>query len=324
MENSVTQPLVYRSCGFDPFANLASEQLFMDLIEEDEQLLFLWQNRNTVVIGRNQNPWKECRISELEGDGGVLARRMSGGGAVYHDDGNLNFTFISPKAHYDVERNLEVIVEAVRSFGLDAAKSGRNDIEVDGAKFSGNAFFQTKDTCCHHGTLMVDVDITKLSRYLQPDPRKLKARSVDSVQSRVVNLHDLDARITIESLAEALVAAFSKVYQEEAREFPAQRLPERSLQEATKAHFTAPEWRFGETFTPTHTIDERFTWGGIEIKLIVKNKIITEAMIYSDALDTTLAESLRDHLINTPYNKEAILSLLKPNSHATPQNTPRT
>lgn len=310
MQNETAHPLVYRSPVFDPFANLAAEQLFMDAINADEQLLFLWQNRNTVVIGRNQNPWKECRIAELEKDGGLLARRLSGGGAVYHDKGNLNFTFISPKPHYDVERNLKIIIKAIRSFGIEAVKSGRNDLEIAGAKFSGNAFFQSKKTSCHHGTLMVAVDTTKLSRYLQPDPRKLKARNVESVKSRVINLHDLDDRITPESLAEALTRVFSQEYGE-ARAFPTKRLPDASLYARTKKHFASQEWRFGKTFTPTHTFDERFDWGSIDIQLKVEGGIVIEAMIYSDALDTIFVDKLHDFLVNTSYEELSFTTLFE-------------
>ncbi|MCL2826160.1 MAG: lipoate--protein ligase, partial [Eggerthellaceae bacterium] len=226
--NVGAKALFLRSTSTNPFANLALERLLMDEVLPGEQLLFLWQNHRTVVVGRNQNPWKECRIAELEKDGGFLARRLSGGGAVYHDSGNLNFTFISPKASYSVERNLRVICDAVKSFGLDAAVSGRNDVEVEGMKFSGNAFFETDKASCHHGTLMIDVDVEELSRYLQPDPRKLSSRSIDSVKARVVNLQDLNSLVTVVSLGDALVEAFAREYGAPACEMSSDRLPQPS------------------------------------------------------------------------------------------------
>ena len=130
---------------FNPYQNMGLEEYLMYQAGEDECILYLWQNERTVVIGRNQNAWKECQTEELEGDGGYLARRLSGGGAVFHDLGNLNFTFLVRKENFNVEKQTEVILRAVNSLGIHAEKSGRNDITVDGCKFSGNAYLRSGD-----------------------------------------------------------------------------------------------------------------------------------------------------------------------------------
>ena len=130
---------IYQASGSDPFENLAREQVLLEQGPADGVILYLWQNQNTVVIGRNQNAWGECRTTELNRDGGHLARRLSGGGAVYHDMGNLNFTFLVSKKNYDLPRQLQVIVTACRNLGLNAQITGRNDVAIDGRKFSGNS-----------------------------------------------------------------------------------------------------------------------------------------------------------------------------------------
>ncbi len=187
----IKQCLTILGSGVDPYANLALEEYLLTHIPDETVIPYLWQNQNTVVIGKNQNAWKECRFTDLEADQGHLARRLSGGGAVFHDLGNLNFTFLAHKEDYSVPKQLDVILEAVRSLGISAEKTGRNDVTADGRKFSGNAFYSNGVTEYHHGTLMVDVDKEKLSRYLNVSPKKLQSKGVDSVRSRVVNLREL-------------------------------------------------------------------------------------------------------------------------------------
>ena len=203
---------ILRGESTDPHYNLAVEQVLLESVEEGECVLYLWRNANTVVIGRNQNAWKECRGTLLYDEGGKLARRLSGGGAVFHDLGNLNFTFLLRQADYDLDRQLSVIEGAVRSLGVDAVRSGRNDILADGKKFSGNAFYKNGVQAYHHGTLLVDVDMDKLSRYLSPSKAKLAAKGVDSARSRVVNLRELVPGLTIAMLIDALEHSFAACY----------------------------------------------------------------------------------------------------------------
>ena len=167
-----------------PHHNQATELALVQSLPEHSAALYLWRNRRTVVVGRNQDCFAECRVAELEADGGCLARRVSGGGAVYHDRNNLNFSFIMPMQTYDVARQLGVVMRAVRGFGVNAQMSGRNDLEADDAKFSGNAFYRTKDVGLHHGTLLIDTDIALLERYLVPDADKLKRRGVQLTRVR--------------------------------------------------------------------------------------------------------------------------------------------
>ena len=196
------------STSFNPWLNLAIEEYLVENVKDNEVILYLWQNKDTVVIGSNQNPWKECNIEKMK-DGDIkLARRLSGGGAVFHDVGNLNFTFLMGKDLYNQDQQLRVILDAVNSYGFNAEFSGRNDILIDGRKFSGNAYFFGDTSSYHHGTLLVDADMLKLTEYLNPSKQKIVSNGVDSVKSRVVNLKSIKDSITIEDLKSSLVKSF--------------------------------------------------------------------------------------------------------------------
>lgn len=296
---------LYESAGFDPHRNLAIEQHLLERVQPGACILYLWQNQNTVVIGRNQNAWKECRTSLLEEEGGHLARRLSGGGAVFHDLGNLNFTFLVPQSDYDLDRQFSVIQEAVRSFGIPAEKSGRNDVLSAGRKFSGNAFYRNGTQAYHHGTLLVDVDMQKMGRYLNPSKAKLQSKGVDSVRSRVVNLRELNPEVTIDSLKDAMAEAFSKVYG-----LPLARLSEDSLDaayvESLYRQNSSWEWLYGQKIPFTFEWEERFPWGGIQIALQVENGIVRQAKVYSDAMDWSMAPKLEKALIGSRFSREAL------------------
>ena len=268
--------------------NLATEQVLTEEVQKGEIILYLWQNERTVVIGRNQNAWKECRVGQLEEDHGHLARRLSGGGAVFHDIGNLNFSFCVRREDYDVDRQLEVILQAVQRFGIEVKKTGRNDLEVPGVgKFSGNAFLKTEKGCCHHGTIMLQVDRENLSRYLSVSAEKLASKGVDSVRSRVVNLKDLSPEITVDALCEALKEAFGQVYG-----LPVEEVPAPTEVQNQAEYLSSWDWRFGRRIPFTVTLENRFSWGGVELNLQVNEGIIREVVCYTDAMDPQLSEKV--------------------------------
>ena len=296
---------LYESTSYDPYYNLAVEQHLMETVEEGTCILYLWQNENTVVIGRNQNAWKECRISLLEQEGGHLARRLSGGGAVFHDLGNLNFTFLVPQADYCLDRQFSVIQEAARNFGIPAEKSGRNDVLADGRKFSGNAFFRSGTRAYHHGTLLLDVDTQRMGRYLNPSKAKLQSKGVDSVRSRVVNLRELNPDITIPKLKAAMAEAFAGVYGLPLGRIQADALDKLCI-DSLRQRNGSWEWLYGQKIPFTFEWEDRFPWGGIQIALRVENGIVQQAKIYSDAMDWSLAPKLEQALTQCRFSQEAL------------------
>ena len=201
-----------------------------------------------------------------------------------------------------------MIARAVEAFGVPVEKSGRNDLLVKGRKFSGNAFYESGDFCYHHGTLLVDVDTEKMSRYLTVSKEKLHSKGVDSVRSRVGNLNVLCPEITVETLAESMKKAFSSVYGVQAEECSVEDCLKKAQELREK--YASWDWKYGRKIPFTHSVSGRFPWGGVELELQVDGGIIQKAVLYSDSLDTTLG-GLAGELEGCPYEREALCTRVK-------------
>lgn len=294
---------IYISNSFDPYENLAVEKHLLDTVAEGCCTLYLWQNQNTVVIGRNQNPWAECQCTLLEAEGATLARRLSGGGAVFHDLGNLNFTFLCREEDYDLPRQMQVIQTACTLAGIETQLSGRNDILADGRKFSGNAFYNSGGKSYHHGTLMIAADIEKMQRYLTPSKAKLDAKGVKSVRSRVVNLADLSATLTCSSMKKHMVCAFEKVYGIKPDVIDS--IMSDEIKELTEK-YSSWDYLYGGSAPFTFSCEDRFPWGQVQLQLQVKDGIITSAKVYTDSMDWTLSDTLQTALHGCHFNRTEI------------------
>ncbi|EPC4028106.1 lipoate--protein ligase A [Aeromonas salmonicida] len=304
------------SDSHDPLFNLAVEECIFRQMDPNQRVLFLWRNANTVVIGRAQNPWKECNTRRMEEDGVTLARRSSGGGAVFHDLGNSCFTFMAGKPGYDKSISTAIVLDALKLLGVSAFASGRNDLLVatqDGdRKVSGSAYRETHDRGFHHGTLLLDADLSRLANYLNPDPKKLAAKGISSVRSRVANLCELLPGIEHQQVSHALIEAFFAHYG--ARVSPEHisptQLPDLPGFADTFARQRSWEWNFGHAPAFTHQLDERFDWGGVELHFDVEKGVIGRAQIFSDSLDPAPLDALTQRLVGVTYRSDAIAALL--------------
>ena len=294
----------------DPWRNLALEEYLLDSVTPGSCTLYLWQNRRTVVLGRNQNADNECALPLLLSDGGKAARRLSGGGAVYHDLGNLNFTFLLPSEDFDTDRQNQVLITALRQFGIQAEQSGRNDLTADGRKFSGQAFYRTGGRSYHHGTLMVDVDRDQMARYLNVSPLKLKAKGVSSVRSRVINLIDLNPSLTVPDLRQALVAAFEDTFGLNAHVMPEAEIDERQLAPYIKK-FSSPEWIYRESHPAQYSRQARFFWGTVRLDFSVRDDVLTDPALWSDGLEADFLEQVPALLTDVPAKPDAVRQALE-------------
>ncbi|MGP1331077.1 lipoate--protein ligase A [Serratia sp. CY36935] len=299
------------SDSYDPWFNLAVEEcIFREMTTQ--KILFLWRNAETVVIGQSQNPWKECNTRRMEQDGIRLARRSSGGGAVFHDLGNTCFTFMAGKPGYDKSVSTDIILQALRELGVAASASGRNDLVMETAdgprKISGSAYRETQDRGFHHGTLLLNADLERLADYLNPDPKKLQAKGITSVRSRVANLAEFLPGISHAQVCDAIVQAFFVHYGETVEPeiispdvFPD--LPDFAAQFAKQSSW---EWNFGKAPAFSHLLNERFVWGGVDLFFDVEKGAIVRAQVFTDSLNPAPLQRLADMLVGCAYRSEPV------------------
>ncbi|HCJ90319.1 MAG: lipoate--protein ligase [Acidaminococcaceae bacterium] len=292
----MNRPLFLESTSHNPYWNLATERILTEQAQPGAPALFLWSNTDTVVIGLNQDCRAECKVDSMRAEGIFLMRRFSGGGAVWHDLGNVNFSFCCHDADYDVDRQTDVVLRACRKVGIDAVRTGRNDLEAAGCKFSGNAYYQVPGGHCQHGTLLVHCNMSRLGEYLTVSPEKLKKHAVSSVRSRVVNLADLVPGVTIPRLSAALQEAFEAEYG------PAEtgRLPDRERVEACAALLRSDDWIYGRRIPATQTWKGSFPWGHFELHLVVQQGLIRDARAVTDMLDSSIPHAFAAALIGEP------------------------
>ena len=300
---------LYVSTSHDGWRNLAVDEYFLDHVKPDDAMLYFYINANAVIIGRSQNPWAECNLQKMDADRVQLVRRITGGGAVYHDCGNLNFSFIMGENRYDLNKQMNLILNAVRAMGIPCEFSGRNDLLADGKKFSGNAFCTRSAVRQHHGTLLLNADLSKLQNYLNVDPRKLQSKGTKSVRSRVCNLSQFVPEIDCAIMLEKLKNAYREIYGDY------QELQTTDLDEKAIAPYyqkqTSEAWRLGQTPRFDIEIENRFAWGNVQLLLSLRHCVIEGLKVYSDANDAELADKVSARLLGCAFGSVPMSAALR-------------
>lgn len=292
----------------DPHYNMAFDEYALDRLALEEPVFYLWQNRPSVIIGLNQSPYAEVNLPFLEEKGIILARRVTGGGAVYHDLQNLNYT-ITGRAR-DLEKTypeyLHFVVDALRSLGVPAELSGRNDILVEGRKCSGYAKRLSRDRLMVHGTLMYDVDIDTLTRALAVPGSKLAAAGITSVRSRVANLREYLPFDGIDSFRSALHAILAggdgEIALSEAQKA--------GIEQDAAARFRTWQWNFGRSPRADFLLVRRFPCGTVEASFSLPHGRISGLHFGGDFLGNLPASALASLLEGCPYTESALLAAL--------------
>jgi len=296
--------------SLDPAYNLALEEYLLKTRTDMEDIFLLWKDEPTVVVGRNQNTIEEINQQYIEQHGIHVVRRLSGGGAVYHDDGNVNFTFIVRDEHrdtFDFPRFTQPIIAVLKELGIEAQDQGRNDITIDGKKFSGNAQVRYKDRLLHHGTILFNSSMEDMVACLQVGEDKYLSKGVKSVRSRVTNVSEhLLVHMDIQGFRNKLRDRIWLEGSEEATQYHLTNEDLQCIQTLKKDKYDTWAWNYGASPDFDVQRSQRFTWGKIYIRIKVTRGFIQHMAIYGDFFAIGEMNDLAGFFIGIPYEKNAL------------------
>ena len=310
---------LYINDSLNPYFNLAAEEYLLDHAADD--IILFWRNAPAVIIGKNQNAFAQINLDFTRAHNIAVVRRLTGGGAVFHDPGNINFTFISPpggrlaagirEGGLDFAHFAAPVIDALCGLGVDASLSGRNDIMVDGRKISGNAQCVYNGVTMHHGTLLFSADVSAMQGALNVDPTKLRSKGIDSVRSRVANLCELlptELRMDAPVFMAYLVHAMEARYGVTAERFTDAMCA--GIQALADGKYATDAWnlrRFG-SFGASRR--KRFPFGSVELELTVREGRIDALAIGGDFFGMRDAGELAEALCGTEYARCAVTARL--------------
>jgi len=297
----------------DPYFNIAAEEYFLKEFEQD--CFMLWRNEPSVIVGKHQNTVAEINQEFVKENNIPVVRRLSGGGAVFHDLGNLNFTFImnqkDSRAKLDFRKFTEPIIEVLRKLKIDAKFEGRNDLTINGKKFSGNAEVIFKNRVLHHGTLLFSSEIADLSGALNVDPLKFKDKAVKSVKSRVTNISEhLKDPWTIQEFTDLIMEHVMK-NNPDAVPYSLSQEDNLKIENLQKEKYSNWEWNYG--ISPDYNFKKTIKTGGgqIEINMDVQNGIIDHIKIFGDYFNKYPTSEIESVLINCPHSIDDVREILR-------------
>jgi lipoate-protein ligase A len=300
----------------DPQINLAIEEYILQNFGEKDTYLLFYVNKPSIIIGRNQNSIEEINTEYVDENDIKVVRRLSGGGAVYHDEGNLNFSFITKddgESFQNFAKFTKPMVEALNKHGVPAEMQGRNDLAVEGRKISGNAMFSTKGRMFSHGTLMLDSEIENVVSALNVRKEKIESKGIKSIRSRVANISEyLEEKITMQEFKELILRYVFDV--EDVTDVPRYELTEedwKNIHKISGERYQKWDWNYGKS--PDFNIQEshKFDAGFVDVRLDVKKGIIENCKIYGDFFGIGEIKVVEDQLKGVRHNRQAIEEALE-------------
>ncbi|MEK5175140.1 lipoate--protein ligase [Heyndrickxia sp. FSL W8-0496] len=293
----------------DPQINLAIEEYALNNLDINETYLLFYINQPSIIIGRNQNTIEEINTEYVDKNNIIVVRRLSGGGAVYHDLGNLNFSFITKddgESFHNFMKFTAPVIEALKKLGVNAELSGRNDIQVGERKISGNAQFSTKGRMFSHGTLMFDSEIENVVSALRVKKDKIQSKGIKSIRSRVANISEfLEEKLTMEEFRQLIL---SNIFggSENIKEYKLTDEDWKNIHKLSEERYQNWDWNYGKSpkFNLQH--NHRFPVGGIDVRLEVNKGMIENCKIYGDFFGIGDVSDIENKLIGIRYERSEI------------------
>ncbi|TSB45832.1 lipoate--protein ligase [Alkalicoccobacillus porphyridii] len=299
----------------DPEINLAIEEYALKNLDPKDTYLLFYVNRPSIIIGKNQNTYEEINLDYVKAQNLYVVRRLSGGGAVYHDEGNLNFSFITEDdghSFHNFKKFTEPVVQALAKLGVTAELSGRNDIHVGERKISGNAQFTTKGRMFSHGTLMLDSEVENVVSALNVKDEKIRSKGIKSIRSRVANVNEfLEQPIQMDEFKQLLLRF---IFDSEDGEIPTYHLSEKDwegIHELSKQRYQNWDWNYGKSPAFDIQRSKRFAGGSVDVRMNVRRGTIESSKIYGDFFGVNDVSELEDVLNGTKYDYAALEEALK-------------
>lgn len=304
--------LIIKSPSNNAYFNIAAEEYILENFEEDVFLLYI--NNPSIIIGRYQNTISQLNLDFIRQHGIKVVRRLSGGGAVFHDKGNLNFCFICNKQENDVsgfERYTQPVISYLKTLGVNASLQGRNDLVIDGRKFSGNARLATDTKVLQHGTILYSSHMRDLSNALKTDPLKFKDKAVKSIRSRVTNVCEhLGQQLSVKEFENGLISHITSHYVNTARyEYTEDDLL--AIDKKMIDKYSTWDWNYG--VSPAYNFDKtmRTAGGSINVQLMVTNGIISDFNLSGDFFTRKSLQPLKEAFINCKHQHESVLAIIE-------------
>lgn len=298
----------------DPAYNVALEAYAFQKLTDIDEIFILWINEPAIIIGRHQNTIQEINKEFIDKNGIHVVRRLSGGGAVYHDLNNLNYTIISNNTQegaFDFQTFSKPVIDTLAKLGVKAEFTGRNDLEINGQKFAGNAQAYYKGRMMHHGCLLFDVDMSVLGQALKVSKDKIESKGIKSVRARVTNIVDhLSDKITVQEFSDAILAQVKEEYPE-MDEYVLSDAELSEIQAMRDNQFATWDWTYGKA--PEYTIERgvRYPAGKITTYANVENSTIKSVKIFGDFFGVKPVDDIEKMLEGVRYDYKDVLAALK-------------
>lgn len=299
----------------NPYYNLALEEYALKEIDIEEDFFILWQNENTVVVGRNQNTIEEINSDSIKEKDVNIVRRMSGGGAVYHDLGNINYTFITKaddNSKHNFKKFTRPVIDALETLGIKAEFTGRNDITIDDKKISGNAQYYHQNKMLHHGTILFNVDGNILKDVLKVRADKIASKGIKSVKSRVTSISEhLKEPMTSEEFKDMILRFILDTKEISSKEYVLSEGDIAKIKKLAEEKYSTWDWIYGKSPKFELSQSKRYKGGNIDIRLNVRNGIINDFKVFGDFFGKKDASEIEELIIGNKFKESKIRDILK-------------